>query len=215
MVKSSRSSENPATRREILNHMKSHGPSLAADMAERFGLTPMAVRLHLYALEREGQVTSASEPSGRGRPAKRWRLTPAAEHAFPDAHKDLAIELLGAVRDAFGAEGIAKLMMKRAGEQLKRYKAAMKGTKTLKGRLSRLADMRNDEGYMATVERDGKGWLLIENHCPICSAAQEAEEICTSELDIFKNALGPGCTVRRTEHIVSGNRRCAYKVAAR
>ena len=215
MVKSSRSSVDPDTRREILDHIKRNGPQVAGDMAEAFGLTAMAVRLHLYALEREGLVAADSIPSGRGRPAKVWRLTPAAEDSFPDAHRDLAVELLGALREALGEKGVAKLLVKRAKAQLKRYKKTINGAKSLQAKLNRLATARSDEGYMAGVERDGKDFLFVENHCPACSAARETAQICASEIEVFRDALGPNVTVERAEHIIGGDRRCAYRVAAR
>ena len=67
---------------------------------------------------------------------------------------------------------------------------------------------------MASVRGDGRGGLLlVENHCPICAAATACQGFCTSELDIFRAVLGPGVTVERSEHIVGGDRRCAYRIA--
>jgi predicted ArsR family transcriptional regulator len=61
---------------------------------------------------------------------------------------------------------------------------------------------------------DGAGWLLVENHCPICAAAALSPGLCRAELRAFQEALGPGAHVERTEHIVAGARRCAYRVTA-
>ena len=81
-------------------------------------------------------------------------------------------------------------------------------------RVQQLAKIRADEGYMAEVKRDGAGFLFIENHCPICAAATVCQGFCASELDLFRSALGPGVSVERAEHILSGDRRCAYRIAA-
>jgi hypothetical protein len=35
---------------------------------------------------------------------------------------------------------------------------------------------------------------------------------CATELDLFRSTLGPGVTVERAEHILSGDRRCAYRI---
>jgi predicted ArsR family transcriptional regulator len=68
---------------------------------------------------------------------------------------------------------------------------------------------------MAEVKRDGKrGFVFIENHCPICAAATACQGFCTTELELFRSVLGPGVSVERGEHIVSGDRRCAYLIAA-
>jgi predicted ArsR family transcriptional regulator len=76
-----------------------------------------------------------------------------------------------------------------------------------------LARVRTEEGYMADVRPDGRGgFLLIENHCPICAAATACQGFCTTELDLFRAVLGPDASVERMEHIVSGDRRCVYSV---
>jgi predicted ArsR family transcriptional regulator len=54
--------------------------------------------------------------------------------------------------------------------------------------------------------------LLIEDHCPICAAATQCQGFCRSELALFQRCLGPGATVERTEHLLAGARRCAYRV---
>ena len=67
---------------------------------------------------------------------------------------------------------------------------------------------------MAEVRADaeGGGFLLVENHCPICAAANACQGFCSTELELFRTVLGPGVEVERVEHIVSGDQRCAYRV---
>src|ERR1043166_5655113 len=144
------------TRRAIVKLLKLEGPLGTAQLAERLGLTAMAVRLHLYALQGEGLVAARQ----RSDYAKRIR------HSDP-----------------------------------------------LKKRLAELARVRTEEGYMAEVRAEkGGGFLLVENHCPICAAANACQGFCSTELELFRAALGPGVEVERVEHIVSGDRRCAYRV---
>ena len=66
---------------------------------------------------------------------------------------------------------------------------------------------------MAECRPDGGGYLLIENHCPICAAATACQGFCRAEREVFEQALGNEVSVERTEHIVGGDRRCAYRVA--
>ncbi len=72
--------------------------------------------------------------------------------------------------------------------------------------------MRTEEGYMAEVKRDQGAFLFIENHCPICAAATACQGFCSTELDLFRAVLGEGVSIERVTHIVSGDRRCAYRV---
>jgi predicted ArsR family transcriptional regulator len=78
--------------------------------------------------------------------------------------------------------------------------------------VARLAEARTREGYMAEARAEGEGYVLVENHCPICVPATECQGFCRAELDTFREVLGPGASVERTEHIVQGDRRCAYRV---
>jgi predicted ArsR family transcriptional regulator len=80
-------------------------------------------------------------------------------------------------------------------------------------RVQALALARDVEGYMAEVEAQGDGsLLLVENHCPICAAARDCQNFCRSELEVFQRVLGPACSVVREEHILAGERRCAYRI---
>src|SRR5258708_7314306 len=93
------------TRRAITKLLKTEGPIDSARLARRLGLTAMAVRQHLYALQSEGLVTAEERPVPIGRPAKFWLLTRAADQLFPDAYAELSVALIDSVKDAFGHEG--------------------------------------------------------------------------------------------------------------
>ena len=79
-------------------------------LARRLRLTPMAVRQHLYALQREKLVTSEERRVPIGRPAKHWRLTRQADGLFPDAYAELNVALIEAVGSAFGPEGLQRVL---------------------------------------------------------------------------------------------------------
>jgi predicted ArsR family transcriptional regulator len=202
----------PATRGEILDLLKRRGEQSAGDLAETLGLTPMAARLQLYELEKQGLVAARSEAKGRGRPTKFWSLTAEAARVFPDAHQGLAVEMIRSVEKLFGARGLAKVVKDHGDRQRAIYGERLKSAKTLGERVKRLAKARSDEGYMAEAARDGRDWLLIENHCPICSAAKTCTKLCAGELKVFQDVLGKGVSVEREEHILAGARRCAYRV---
>ena len=201
------------TRRRLLDSLKQDGPQDAGALAEPLGITAMAVRQHLYAMAAEGLVTHEAERRGKGRPVKLWRLTPDADRFFPDGHAELTTALITALREAFGEAGVEKLMAARSAQQVADYAARIDEKKPLAKRLAALAQLRTEEGYMAAVEpaEDG-GFLLVENHCPICSAAAACSGLCQAELEVFRRVLGPEVQVERSDHILAGARRCAYRV---
>jgi predicted ArsR family transcriptional regulator len=202
------------TRRAIVKLLKTEGPLGSAQLAERLGLTAMAVRLHLYALQGEGMVTAEDRPVPVGRPAKSWRLTREADSHFPEAYAELSVALIDAMQETFGAEGLNRVLVSRCARQREEYSKRIRTADPLEKKLKELARVRTEEGYMAEVraEEEGGGFLLVENHCPICAAANACQGFCSTELDLFRSVLGSGVEVERVEHIVSGDQRCAYRV---
>jgi predicted ArsR family transcriptional regulator len=206
----------PRTRRAILELLKWHGPQDARTLAARLEVTAMAVRQHLYSLADDRLVTSDEEPRPMGRPAKLWRLTPAADELFPNAHAELTVSLVQSMRETFGERGVDRLIAARTKSQIAAYRSQVGDGGSLRERLEALAGLRTREGYMAEVrEETGGAWLLIENHCPICAAARACTNLCAGELQVFQQVLGAGVTVERIDHILAGARRCAYRVKAR
>jgi predicted ArsR family transcriptional regulator len=202
------------TRRAIVKRLKAEGPVDSARLARRMGLTPMAVRQHLYALQREKLVTAEERKGRLGRPAKYWQLTREADRLFPDAYAELSVALIGALGDTFGEAGVQRVLASRCAAQRTAYRARIDASAPLGDKLRALAKQRTEEGYMAEVRRDGDGYLFIENHCPICAAASVCQGFCSTELELFRDVLGPEVAVERGEHIVSGDRRCVYRVSA-
>jgi len=185
-------------------------------MARRLGVTPTAVRQHLARLLEEGLVAFEDRGGQVGRPKRTWRATPAADAYFPESHAALAVRLLEPVRDAFGAEGIDRVVRERTRRQVAAYREIVPAGKPLEERVQALARIRRDEGYLACVEKaDGGALRLVENHCPICVAARACTGLCAGELDLFRAVLGRDVSVEREEHILAGARRCAYRVAPR
>jgi predicted ArsR family transcriptional regulator len=205
-----------STRRRIVKLLKTEGPLDSAVLADRLSLTPMAVRQHLYALERERLVDTEARKGPIGRPAKLWRLTPAADRLFPDAYAELSVSLINSVSDAFGASGMTRLLDARLKKQTADYQARVDRSAPLKARLQQLARVRTEEGYMAEVHRAGRDvYLFVENHCPICAAAAACQGFCAIELDLFRKVLGSDVSITREEHIIAGDRRCAYRMTPR
>jgi len=201
------------TRRTIVKLLKTEGPIDSAQLAERLGLTAMAVRQHLYALQSENLVTAEERPVPVGRPAKFWQLTREADRLFPEAYAELNVALINALKDTFGDEGLNRVIVSRCARQQSDYAKRIRPADPLEKKLKELVRVRTEEGYMAEVKsEDGGSYLLVENHCPICAAANACQGFCSTELGLFRSVLGPGVGVERVEHIVSGDRRCAYRV---
>ena len=110
-----------------------------------------------------------------------------------------------------GEEALAKVVASRHAAMEARYREAVGDARRLGTRLERLASARTHDGYMAEAVRTDDGWLLSENHCPICAAAESCQGFCEGELALFRRLL-PGASVERVDHRLAGARRCSYRV---
>lgn len=197
----------------ILAKLKSQGAMTSGTLAKALNMTCMGARQHLLRLERKKLVSHFLERANIGRPKQMWQLTELGHQRFPDRHADLTLQLLDSVNTVFGEQGLAQLITVREQHILKRYQEALKDCKTLASKISTLALMRSDEGYIARVEKvSDQHYVLIENHCPICAAASQCQSLCRSELAIFQQCLGDKYKVQRGEYLLSGDRRCSYKI---
>jgi predicted ArsR family transcriptional regulator len=202
------------TRRRIVKLLKTEGPLDSATLAQRIGVSAMAVRQHLYVLQDQQIVTAKERPVPVGRPAKYWELTRKADRLFPDAYAELSVSLIDSLNDAFGADGLQRILERRTARQGAAYSARIPAAMPLRRKLQKLVEIRTEEGYMAELRSEGAGqYLFIENHCPICAAASSCTGLCANELILFRTILGPGTNVERVEHILAGQRRCVYRVS--
>lgn len=201
-----------STRDALLSELKTNGPADATSLGDLLNLTAMAVRQHLYLLEKEGNVQHVLEKQRMGRPKKKWGLTSKADTHFANSHAALTVELIDAVKRTFGDAGLEKLVKTRAADQEALYLKEMKDARGLEEKLQILVKIRSKEGYMAAYsngEHEGE-YLFIENHCPICVAAKSCTNLCSSELHVFQSVLGGSVLVERQDHILMGARRCVY-----
>ncbi|MEQ8964320.1 MAG: transcriptional regulator [Azospirillaceae bacterium] len=201
--------ESPA---RLMTLLKTRGPQTAQALADGLSMTPQGARQHLARLAEDGLVDFEDRREKVGRPARYWHLSEAGHARFPDAHAMLTVELIEGARRVFGQDGVDRLIADREARVAESYRAATAAAEGLEGRVAALAAQRTREGYMAEWRRDGDGFVLIENHCPICAAASACQGFCRSELAVFRDVLGPDAAVERTDHILSGARRCAYRV---
>ncbi len=203
-----------ASEDRILYMLKSRGEQTAITIANKLGMTSVGARKHLLNLHAGALVAYEDRREEVGRPKRYWTLSEKGHARFPDAHSDLTLELLTSVRRVFGETGLDKLIDDRESAAEAGYKAAMAGCEDLQSRVERLAEIRNREGYMAEWQEEPDGsFLLMENHCPICAAATECQGLCRSELILFRAVLGSGVAVERLEHILTGARRCSYRIS--
>lgn len=196
----------------ILQTIKTEGAVTAKQLAVALDMTTMGARQHLQSLESEGLLCFEDLKVKVGRPTRHWSLTTKGHAQFADRHSELTIQVIDAVESLFGSEGVQQVAAQREAKTLTYYRSELAGLSDAQSKLQKLVWLRQQEGYMAELEESEAGFILIENHCPICKAATRCPSLCQSELNVFSALLGKDFSINRSEHIVAGQRRCVYQI---
>lgn len=202
-----------STQQQLLSLLKRLGPSPVAPLSAELKMTTMGARQHLEKLEQQQLVGHFDKKQGKGRPSRHWHLTRQGHQSFGDRHNDVAIQMINSIVTLQGEEAVEAILAHRAGQQLMEYQRRLVKATSLTDKLALLAEVRTQEGYLARIEPDGGQWLLIEDHCPICSAAAACQGFCRNELALFQQLLAPA-RVTREQHILAGAHRCCYRISS-
>ncbi|MBH5319336.1 transcriptional regulator [Paenibacillus sp. GSMTC-2017] len=206
--------EQLSTREYILQLLKTKGALSTKDLTDELGITVMAVRRHIQSLEKDNLITPKTIRQSMGRPTAVYTLTEQAEGFFPRKYHTLTLELLGELEDHFGEDAVEKLFEGRKNKMLKKYDASMQG-KEISDRVATLADIQNENGYMAQWEQvNEEEYLIKEHNCPIEQVAVKYQHACQYELELFESLLGDA-EVSRTDCLAKGGQRCTYSIKKR
>jgi predicted ArsR family transcriptional regulator len=142
------------TRGQVARLILELGPSTAATLGGRLGLTPAAIRRHLDNLIAEGLIETRTARTygnrGRGRPAKVFVITDAGRSAFEHAYDDLATSALRFLAETAGPDAIADFARRQVADLERRYAPALAGGE-LTTRVQALAEALSADGYAASA----------------------------------------------------------------
>ncbi|WP_370080950.1 helix-turn-helix transcriptional regulator [Streptacidiphilus sp. MAP12-16] len=210
------------SRDRVARSILDHGPSSAADLAVRLGITQAAVRRHLDALLAAGLVTAREQKvyghRGRGRPAKVFLLTDSGRDAFYQAYDQLAADALRFLADAAGGgeagrDAVAAFARARLARDAERYRDALDAADPDRTTPTEaLAEALTSDGYAATVRRAPLGEQLCQHHCPVAHIAEQFPQFCEAETEVFSQLLGTH--VQRLATIAHGDGVCTTFVPA-
>src|SRR5580693_1420272 len=132
------------TRGQVARLILELGPSTAATLGGRLGLTPAAIRRHLDNLIAEGMIETRTARTygnrGRGRPAKLFVITDAGRSAFEHAYDDLATSALRFLERTYGPQAVAEFARQQVAETERRYLPVVAQASDLTARVHALAD---------------------------------------------------------------------------
>ena len=207
------------TRDLVARTILENGPKPAAELADRLGLSPAAIRRHLDALVADGLlVEKEPRPSahrGRGRPARTYALTDAGRAAFPHAYDDLANTALRYLRETGGEQAVQRFAEHRAATLATHLRRDVDPTAPLATRAGALAEALSEHGYASTTQAIDvagtvQGVQICQHHCPVAHVAAEFPELCEAETRAFEQVLGT--YVQRLATIAHGDGVCTTHV---
>jgi predicted ArsR family transcriptional regulator len=202
-----------STRRRVARSILEHGPSTAAELADRLGLTAAGIRRHLDVLVEQGQVTAREQrvygARGRGRPAKVFALTDAGRDAFYSTYDELAVRAIEFLAAEGGPDAVSRFAASRieALETRARESLAEAGADTPAQALARALTA---EGYAASVRPSAIGEQLCQHHCPVAHVAERFPQLCEAETEMFSRLLG--VHVQRLATIAHGDGVCTTHI---
>lgn len=210
------SAQDGATRREIVRLLLESGSITAAEISRSLGISAPGVRRHLEVLVEDGdaeaQAAATWQHAGRGRPAKRYRLTSAGRAKLEHTYDDLASAAIRQLREIGGDEAVRAFARRRIDSILAGV-PTVDDDHAVEATAERVADALSQAGYATTTTRvggSGQGIQICQHHCPVSHVAEEFPELCQAEQQAISEVLGKH--VQRLASIANGDCACTTHV---
>ena len=210
------------TRGEIVQLLLEAGPITAGEIGDRLGISAAGVRRHLELLLDAGEAQASPAASlqlhGRGRPAKRYRLTAQGRAKLGHTYDDLAAAAMRQLREIGGDEAVRTFARRRIDSILSGVRDGADDIESdvesdVESTADRVADALTKAGYVTTTAQahgQVEGIQICQHHCPVSHVAEEFPELCETERDAFAEILGTH--VQRLATIVNGDCACTTHV---
>ena len=206
------------TRSAVVRLLLESGSITAGQVGEQLGLSAAGVRRHLDALIDMGEAESAPaapwQQEGRGRPAKRYRLTAGGRAKLDHSYDDLASAAMRQLREIGGEDAVRTFARQRIDAILAGVEApASSADDDIEAAAEQVAVALSKAGYVATTARvEGRihGVQICQHHCPVSHVAEEFPELCETEQQAMAEVLGTH--VQRLATIVNGDCACTTHV---
>ncbi|MHA7208025.1 helix-turn-helix transcriptional regulator [Arthrobacter sp. MDT1-65] len=219
------------TRDRVLSAVLERGPVSAAELGDRLGFTPAAMRRHLDALSSDGLIEvkrARSSATGAGRPARRYVLSQRGQAKMGNDYLDIATAALAQLGAAAGPEAIEEFARTRFSGMEERYRPIVEAAgPDLEARARALAAALTTDGFVGSTKTVGRpqgsgvrsvpaarpvmlSVQLCQGHCPIQGLASAFPAFCEQETGVFARLLG--VDVRRLSTLAAGGHVCTTHI---
>ena len=180
-----------STRQEILEILKEEKQATVEDLADRLELTPMTIRHHLNVLQAENLVETSKVRRLQkvGRPRLVYTLTEEADELFPQGYGELALQLVGEMKETVGDDG-ARAVFERIAQRMADGAPPPSQGQTFEDRLDQVAEYLAGHGFQFRWEKTDEGYILANVNCPYRRVAHEHSEVCAMDAVLISRLLG-------------------------
>ena len=185
------------------------------ELAKAMKISRMAVHKHLALLQERGLVMSVETTGHVGRPRMIYKLTSQSKTIFPKSYSAIATHALDFIERNMGKAAVGKVLRERQSELFDQYYRRLRNLEFDK-KVKELANIRDEEGYMAESRREPKSYgnhVLLEYNCPILNIAEKHWEACSTEKELFENLLG--ADIETTHRAAKGDLVCKFVIKER
>ncbi len=215
----SQETQDATTRHRVMQYVMEHGWTTSNQLADRFDLTPAAIRRHLSHLEAAGLLVQRSQPlsrrQGAGRPAKEYAATAEGRERVSHAYDLFAIEAVETLAKIGGTEAVTAFFTERFRAIEARFHELMANDPATDPAQA-LSQALTQDGYMAGLTPVGGQQLataqLCQHNCPYTAVAVRFPELCAVETAVFARLLESH--VQRLATIAHGDGVCTTHIPA-
>ena len=202
-------------KKKLLYYLKVMQQAGLEELAKAMKISRMAVHKHLALLQERGLVMSVETTGHVGRPRMIYKLTSQSKTIFPKSYSAIATHALDFIERNMGKAAVGKVLRERQSELFDQYYRRLRNLEFDK-KVKELANIRDEEGYMAESRREPKSYgnhVLLEYNCPILNIAEKHWEACSTEKELFENLLG--ADIETTHRAAKGDLVCKFVIKER
>jgi DeoR family transcriptional regulator, suf operon transcriptional repressor len=197
-------------KRAILELLKQRPGASLQEIADRLGVSKVAVLGHVPALEAEGLLARTYRAGHVGRPRATFRLTDRAAALFPQGYTEMSLCALEFIERRLGPNAVTEVLQERAHELEDRHRARLRKP-ALQDRVVELVRIRTEGGYMAEAGGRARGTFEIREHnCPILALAARFPAACETERRMFERMLDARVDVQH--RMAAGDSVCRFLI---
>jgi predicted ArsR family transcriptional regulator len=199
-----------STRGRIVTLLRG-GTKTVNDLTQELGLTDNAVRAHLLSLERDGLVRQSGVQRGHRKPHFAYELTEEAENLFPKAYDALLNQLITVLKDRLSPKELDQ-MLREVGRSMAPPAAVSGGDGSLAQRVQKALHVLEALGGSATIEQEGKRFIIRSGSCPLAEAVATHPEVCKLAEELVARIVG---TSVHEQCDREKSPRCRFEIEAR